>query len=161
MQWDPLTDNIGDILVSIAPYFKMYSSYVKNFSAALARIETERKANETFAKFLKVADGSASSTSTPSQQQAGGLVTAASKGIAGVGLGFQAHLLSIVQRIPRYKLLVDGLIKGTPSTHKDHHSLLTAYSLIEQGESAAWLFLLWMICILTELASRQSRIEHQ
>ena len=148
--WDPLADDIGDILVSIAPYFKMYSLYVKNFSAALARIETERRTNDAFARFLK---------QTEAYCAAQAAATAVSKDIAGVGLGFQAHLLSIVQRIPRYKLLVDSLVKRTPPRHKDFEALVTADAVIEQGELFWSLF--WHSWLGTEEIFLCSRVKHQ
>ncbi len=139
--WDPAADELGDILVSIAPYFKMYSLYVKDFSAALSRIETERKHNDSFSRFLKQTEAHTSAAQQQQQeklqQAAGGNSQTPQRGIAGVGLGFQAHLLSIVQRIPRYKMLVDNLVKSTPSAHKDYQALVTAAAVIEQGEGRA------------------------
>lgn len=126
--WDPKSDSVGDILVTLAPFLKMYSLFVKNFSSALQRIEIEQKSNETFAKFLKATeqrrwDKEKSSTGSNGRQA------------FGFGLGFQAHLLTIVQRIPRYKLLVDDLIKCTPQTHSDRHDLMRAGQVIEQVAS--------------------------
>jgi hypothetical protein len=114
--WDPESDFIGDLLVPMAPFLKMYSLYVKNFSSALARIESERKSNESFARFLR-------ETEKATWGRAGGF---------GYGLGFQAHLLTIVQRIPRYKLLVGDLVRYTPTTHKDYVDLTKAYAVIEK-----------------------------
>lgn len=115
--WDPDTGTVGDILVPIAPFLKMYSLYVKNFSSALARIETERRDNEAFARFLKETERSTWG-----------------KGKAFSGLGLQAHLLTIVQRIPRYKLLVGDLLSCTPSGHCDHRDLKRAFEMIGEGE---------------------------
>ncbi|EPQ30693.1 uncharacterized protein PFL1_01594 [Pseudozyma flocculosa PF-1] len=126
--WDPALDTIGDILVPLAPFMKMYSLYVKNFSSALQRIEAERKANEAFASFLK---------ETEQRRQAKEASSSAATGrkAFGFGLGFQAHLLTIVQRIPRYKLLVDDLIKSTPESHVDRPDLVKAGQTIEQVAS--------------------------
>lgn len=126
--WDPRSDCVGDILVTLAPFLKMYSLFVKNFSSALQRIESEQKTNEAFAKFLKSTeqrrwDKEKSTTGVNGRQG------------FGFGLGFQAHLLTIVQRIPRYKLLVDDLIKCTPQSHSDRHDLLRAGQVIEQVAS--------------------------
>lgn len=117
--WDPEGDCIGDLLVPMAPFLKMYSLYVKNFSSALTRIETERKSNESFARFLK-------------ETEKATWGRASNSGGFGFGLGFQAHLLTIVQRIPRYKLLVGDLVRCTPSTHRDYSDLSRAYAVIDQ-----------------------------
>ncbi|CAO1616110.1 unnamed protein product [Parajaminaea phylloscopi] len=114
-RWDPEADTIGDILVPIAPFLKMYSLYVKNFSSALARIESERRDNEAFAKFLKETERSTWG-----------------RGKAFFGLGLPAHLLTVVQRIPRYTLLFGELLKNTPIGHHDHHDLAKAYAMVEQ-----------------------------
>jgi hypothetical protein len=119
--WDARSDQIGDLLAPMAPFLKMYSLYVKNFSSALARIEAERKANDAFARFLKETERLTWMTSTSGRP--GGF---------GFGLGLQAHLLTIVQRIPRYKLLVGELIACTPSNHKDRADLARAFMVIEQ-----------------------------
>uniref|UniRef100_V5GIZ1 Uncharacterized protein n=2 Tax=Kalmanozyma brasiliensis (strain GHG001) TaxID=1365824 RepID=V5GIZ1_KALBG len=129
MGWKASTDSIGDILATLAPFLKMYSTFVKNFSSALQRIESEQKTNEAFAKFLK---------DTDQQRAAKETVTSATGSVRhsfGYGLGFQAHLLTIVQRIPRYKLLVDDLVKSTPDTHPDHMDLRRASHMIEQVAS--------------------------
>lgn len=120
LPWDPATDLIGDILVPIAPFLKMYSLYVKNFSSALARIESERKSNGSFDKFLKDTE-----RSTWGKSNQDGF---------GFGLGFQAHLLTIVQRIPRYKLLVGDLLKATPESHRDRKDLEKGFEMIDGGE---------------------------
>lgn len=113
--WKPETDTIGDILVPIAPFLKMYSLYVKNFSSALARIESERRDNEAFDTFLRDTERSTWG-----------------KGKAFFGLGLQAHLLTVVQRIPRYTLLVRELLKTTPFGHPDYQDLRRALEMIEQ-----------------------------
>ncbi|GAC98618.1 hypothetical protein PHSY_006212 [Pseudozyma hubeiensis SY62] len=129
MRWDASVDCIGDILATLAPFLKMYSLYVKNFSSALQRIEHEQKTNEPFARFLKETD---------QKRAAKEKITSATGSVRhafGYGLGFQAHLLTIVQRIPRYKLLVDDLLKSTPETHPDHVDLVRAGHMIEQVAS--------------------------
>lgn len=129
MAWNASADCVGDILATLAPFLKMYSLFVKNFSSALQRIEYEQKTNEAFAKFLKETD---------QRRAAKEKVTTTTGGVRqafGYGLGFQAHLLTIVQRIPRYKLLVDDLVKSTPETHPDFADLRRASHMIEQVAS--------------------------
>nr|QBH67546.1 hypothetical protein UEMT_2012 [Ustilago esculenta] len=129
MMWNASVDCVGDILATLAPFLKMYSLFVKNFSSALQRIEYEQKTNEAFAKFLK---------DTDQRRNAKEKVATSSGGVRrafGYGLGFQAHLLTIIQRIPRYKLLVDDLVKSTLDTHPDFADLKRASHMIEQVAS--------------------------
>lgn len=122
--WNSAQDEVGDILVSIAPYLKLYLFYVKNFSAALERIEHERRVSSAFATFLRDAEKLAHAHQvkhTPSSKPASSIL----------GLGLQSFLLSIVQRIPRYKLLVEGLVKNTPSTLSDYSHLQAAQEVIQ------------------------------
>ncbi|PWN50870.1 hypothetical protein IE53DRAFT_368539 [Violaceomyces palustris] len=128
--WDPALDNLGDILLPLAPFLKMYSLFVKNFTSSLERIESERKSNESFARFLteteKARWGREKSTAAGASPAKPGF---------GFGLGFQAHLLTIVQRIPRYKLLINDLVKSTPETHPDWKDLNRTEQMIEQVAS--------------------------
>ena len=52
------------------------------------------------------------------------------------GLILQAFLVLPVQRIPRYKLLLEDLLKKTPSNHCDYVDLKSAIALI--GEIAVF-----------------------
>ncbi|KAL9939346.1 hypothetical protein V8E36_002159 [Tilletia maclaganii] len=115
--WSAKEDLIGDILVPIAPFLSMYKLFAQHFSNSLARIEAERKRDEGFAKFVKAAERAA---------WVGG------PGQVGFGLGFEAHLLTIVQRITRYKMLVGDLVKFTPEGHPDRSDLVKAFSLVSQ-----------------------------
>ncbi|KAK0545389.1 hypothetical protein OC845_005125 [Tilletia horrida] len=115
--WSPREDLIGDILVPIAPFLSMYKLFAQNFSNSLARIEAERKRDDSFARFVKAAERAA---------WAGG------PGAAGFGLGFEAHLLTIVQRITRYKMLIADLVKFTPEGHPDRQDLVKSLSIVSQ-----------------------------
>ncbi|PWN87198.1 hypothetical protein FA10DRAFT_281949 [Acaromyces ingoldii] len=113
--WDPERDRLGDVLVPVVPFLKMYSLYVKNFSSALQRIEAERRTNDAFARWLRDTERAAW----------------ASRDAFGFGLGFQAHLLTVVQRIPRYRMLVSDLVKATPADHADRADLAKALDVVE------------------------------
>ncbi|KAK0529972.1 hypothetical protein OC835_004165 [Tilletia horrida] len=115
--WNPREDLLGDILVPIAPFLSMYKLFAQNFSNSLARIDAERKQNDAFAKFVRAAERAA---------------WTAGPGQVGFGLGFEAHLLTIVQRITRYKMLVGDLVKFTPEGHPDRPELVKAFALVSQ-----------------------------
>lgn len=51
---------------------------------------------------------------------------------SGKKLGLQALLLEPVQRLPRYRLILEQLLLHTPSAHHDHQDLTKALILVEQ-----------------------------
>lgn len=108
--WNPKTDCLGDIFCDMAPFFKMYSLYVKNFNSALSVISNQIQRHPPFAQFLK----------DPK-------VTSQCK-----GLSFEAYLILPVQRIPRYKLLIEDMLKNTPIFHKDYQGLAKALDLVKK-----------------------------
>ncbi|CAB4385865.1 hypothetical protein RhiirA5_361397 [Rhizophagus irregularis] len=107
--WNPEDGCLGDVFLNMAPFFKMYSIYVKNFNSALSVIDVQLRDNPTFSAFLRDI-----------------IKTGQCK-----GLTLQAYLIMPVQRIPRYKLLLEDLLKKTVETHPDYLNLKKAYQVIE------------------------------
>ncbi|TPX43839.1 hypothetical protein SeMB42_g04565 [Synchytrium endobioticum] len=107
--WDPSTGRLGDIFLDTGPYLKIYSLYIQNFNGALSIIDDQISRNQKFANFLK----------EDSIRQ------------ACKGLSIPAYLITPVQRIPRYKLLLQDLLKYTPANHVDRMDLENAYKLVE------------------------------
>ncbi|CAI2186546.1 3730_t:CDS:10 [Funneliformis geosporum] len=103
--WNPEDGCLGDIFLNMAPFFKMYSIYVKNFNCALSVIDVQLRDNPAFSAFLRTGQCK--------------------------GLTLQAYLIMPVQRIPRYKLLLEDLLKKTVETHPDYLNLKKAYQVIE------------------------------
>ncbi|KAF9185082.1 hypothetical protein BGZ51_002956 [Haplosporangium sp. Z 767] len=101
---------VGDIFSEIAPFLKMYSSYVKSYTSALAHINECISRNDRFAEFLKT------TARRPECKN----------------LDFQAYLMLPVQRIPRYRMLLGNLLQHTPIDHPDHRKLQTAFESMEQ-----------------------------
>ena len=48
------------------------------------------------------------------------------------GLSLQAFLVTPVQRIPRYKMLLEDMLKHTPEDHPDHENLRNALKLVSE-----------------------------
>ncbi|KAJ1959189.1 hypothetical protein GGI12_004465 [Dipsacomyces acuminosporus] len=88
----------------------MYSLYLRNFSSALSDISQKLSSNAAFASFIQKANASPDCK----------------------GLSFQSYLLLPVQRIPRYKLLLEDLLKHTPQSHIDHRNIEGALRTIEE-----------------------------
>ncbi|KAL4401743.1 guanyl-nucleotide exchange factor [Malassezia pachydermatis] len=116
--WDPLHDTIGDLLVPVAPFLKMYSLFMQNFSHAMSCIESEQRTNERFRQFLTHANHHTRSL----HQRA-------------MKLGLEAQLLTLVQRVPRYKLLLRGLLQNTPTWHPDYTYLRESYQVVDDTAS--------------------------
>jgi hypothetical protein len=81
----PIPRQIGEILAPILPFLKCYALFVRNFANAQSRLEAEERSNEQWRVFLK-------------ERKAKGV---------GNRLSLSAMLLCIVQRIPRYRLLLN------------------------------------------------------
>ncbi|KAJ1947357.1 hypothetical protein EC988_005430, partial [Linderina pennispora] len=108
-QWDGATGQVGDIFVRMAPFLKMYSLYLRNFRSGLASISQWLSSNRAFAEFLQRGNAAPESR----------------------GLSFQSYLLLPVQRIPRYRLLLDDLLRNTPTEHVDYASITDALQTVE------------------------------
>lgn len=106
------TENIGKVFLDLAPYLKFYSTYANDFRAATQLVEEQLERNKAFKTFMERQE------SRPEVQKK-----------------LNALLITPVQRIPRYKLLLDDIIKNTPRFHQDKENLTSARSQID---SIAW-----------------------
>jgi len=88
---------IGDIFVRFSPFFKMYTEYVKNFGNAMNTINTMYAKNSKFAANMDEIH------SMPECRQ----------------LSLQHHMLTPIQRIPRYELLLKDYLKKLPDNSSD------------------------------------------
>lgn len=122
---------LGEVFAAHSAYLKMYSLYVGDFDASNSEVE----------RLQGLASGAHGITS--------GVAAAAGMGSAARfrkrikqyleacqlhpnhnQLNLQGYLLLPVQRIPRYRLLLQDLLKFTPHDHPDHPSLVRAYAEI-------------------------------
>jgi len=106
------TDKIGKVFLDLAPYLKFYSTYANDFKTATRLVEEQLVKNKPFRVFMERQE------SRPE-----------------VCKKLNALLITPVQRIPRYKLLLDDIIKNTPRYHPDKENLLEARAQID---SIAW-----------------------
>ena len=102
---------IGDIFVKNAPYLRMYSEYIENFDNAMNTIDKQRKKNKKFAAMMEEIQAS------PELHR----------------LSLQHHMLSPVQRIPRYKLLLEDYIKRLPENSSDLENAKKALELVDNA----------------------------
>eukprot|EP01047_Picozoa_sp_COSAG01_P019008 COSAG01_NODE_1043_length_11954_cov_9.077014_14_plen_261_part_00 len=82
---------IGRVFVAFAPYFRMYTAYVSNYTTALLMIVKLKKRPEF----------------------RGILASAQERGVPGL----EDLLITPVQRLPRYKMLLQELLAQTPVSH--------------------------------------------
>ena len=110
-QRDEADHTLGDLIAEFAPYFKIYSQYCSTFDASNRLLQelthSSQQSHAAFQAFL-----------TRTSQQRGG------------GQSLASLLIQPIQRVPRYKLLLEQLLKHTPPSHSDLPLLSTALQAI-------------------------------
>ncbi|KAG0199915.1 hypothetical protein BGX28_006898 [Mortierella sp. GBA30] len=104
-------DRIGRVFAEHVAYMKMYSFYINNFDNALRVLQTQltqAKHKKKMKEFLRRC------AKHPNHTQ----------------LALQGYLLLPVQRIPRYKLLLQDLLENTWPEHVDYQDIATALEKI-------------------------------
>jgi len=99
--WDSEKTSIGDLFKGLAPYLKMYKDYGNNFESASETCQQIRE-NPTVNACLETVKGKCQS------------------------LTIEALLITPIQRLPRYNLLIEDLLRNTPETHPDYSNLVEA-----------------------------------
>ncbi len=100
--WTP-SSKIGDSFLTMIPYFKLYPVYVSDFESQMKALK-EAKNNERFWEFVK---GGFALLKDPSND-------------------LPSLLITPVQRIPRYLMLVNQLLKYTWPSHWDYANIKSA-----------------------------------
>ncbi|KAI8058079.1 Dbl homology domain-containing protein [Syncephalis plumigaleata] len=108
--WNPVQGCLGDIFIRLAPYLKIYTMYLGNCSHAMGRVSAHMGASPAFVRFLKEVD---------MKQRMPGIT-------------LQAYLLEPMQRVPRYCLLLERLMRKTGIGHPDHEQLKDALEEVEK-----------------------------
>ena len=103
-EWET-DNNMGGLFVDFAPFFKMYTMYINNHQDANNLLTTLTNAKDPlFKEWLD-------------QTQSGGPT-------------LFSLLIEPVQRVPRYKLLLEVLLKNTEEEHPDKADLIKALELV-------------------------------
>ncbi|KAM9942538.1 hypothetical protein ACTFIT_005921 [Dictyostelium discoideum] len=97
-QWSP-EQGMGDIFVSLSPFFKCYKQYSENYSNSIETLKNLRTNTPQFNLWLKARE----------------------KDIRCKSLDLPSLLIAPIQRVPRYILLLEALYTATKPTHKDYH----------------------------------------
>jgi hypothetical protein len=99
--WQTTKVCVGDIFIRLAPFFKAYKSYCSiqdKRSSLLQRLIAD---NSSFRSFVQAVEEKLGDT-------------------------LQSFLIQPVQRIPRYQLLLEQLLRKTPNVHPDYHHIENA-----------------------------------
>jgi len=104
-----MTVHIGDLFANLADYLKIYTSYISNLMVAGKTVKKLKAEDKNFARFLKICE---------SDPCVGGHT-------------LKDFLITPVQRICRYPLLLKELIKSTPEDHTDYQDLVAAKTKLD------------------------------
>ncbi|KAH3744719.1 Guanine exchange factor for Rac 30 [Pelomyxa schiedti] len=107
--WNP-NSQLGDIFQKETAWIKLYKHYVNNYGRSLMTLKECKQNHAEFRKYMESIDY------TPALS----------------GLNLEGLLIVPVQRIPRYVLLLNDMLKSTPSTHPDHAPLSGALATIKE-----------------------------
>ena len=108
--WTP-NSCLGDIILSILPAFQsVYSQYINNYDQSIKTVLWCQHKDANFDQFLRV------SKDNPRCEK----------------LDLGGLLIQPVQRLPRYELLIKGLVEHTPTSHKDYPKLVEAHTKIRE-----------------------------
>ena len=119
--------SLGKMLIPILPFLKSYSFFISNFASALSRLASLES--------ISAPPSPSASSSLESRSKWQGFTEERRRLGVGRGLGLGALLLNIVQRIPRYRLLLADLCKYTEPDHVDFRELQTAFQVVDNGQS--------------------------
>ena len=106
--WNDTTCIIGDVMLGAIKFFKPYGTYLAEYSTALKLLEELEAKNKAVAKYTAAC-----------QEECGGLT-------------LTSLLVTPVQRIPRYILLLQEIIKFTPQEHPDLKNLTDALVAVKR-----------------------------
>ncbi|KAJ1961165.1 hypothetical protein IWQ62_003960 [Dispira parvispora] len=103
-------ERLGSVFLRNSAFIRIYSVYVNNFDNATKLLSDLEKQRKKITKFLALA------RRHPDHNQ----------------LNLLGYLLLPVQRVPRYKLLLEQLLEATPRDHPDYSDLVRALEQVRE-----------------------------
>ncbi|XP_011865330.1 PREDICTED: FYVE, RhoGEF and PH domain-containing protein 2-like [Vollenhovia emeryi] len=103
-------DNIAGIFHKLAPFFKLYSVYAYDYTQVLNLLQASQENDSVFKRFI------CDQETRPE-----------------VGRKLASLLITPVQRVPRYQLLVKQVLQHTPYDHREHRHLQACLVEIEKS----------------------------
>eukprot|EP01084_Bolivina_argentea_P108248 193450_1 len=105
------TTKIGDIIYAFCPHFKMYQNYLNNYQYAATKLaELRKKPTSSFCAFCNKKRQKKYFDNLP----------------------LESLIILPIQRMPRYKMLLEEIIKNTDSKHPDLTQLKNAFNKISE-----------------------------
>eukprot|EP01133_Synstelium_polycarpum_P000060 gene60-81_t len=108
LEWDA-KPQLGDIFINNTSFIKLYKHYVNNYDRSIVGLKQCKERNTDFRNFVASLDYSERFS----------------------GLNVESFLILPVQRIPRYVLLLQDLLKYTNNDHEDFNQLVDALGTIK------------------------------
>ncbi|GAA97150.1 uncharacterized protein L969DRAFT_92001 [Mixia osmundae IAM 14324] len=102
-------NDFGRAIIRVLPYFKCYASFVRGFDLGLERLESEYATNEAWRAFADSASGAIDKD-----------------------FRLDSMLLAVVQRVPRYRLLLRDLLDCVPTSDPECCNLVQAVIQLEE-----------------------------
>eukprot|EP00475_Leptophrys_vorax_P007166 TRINITY_DN14543_c0_g1_i1.p1 TRINITY_DN14543_c0_g1~~TRINITY_DN14543_c0_g1_i1.p1 ORF type:complete len:966 (-),score=277.87 TRINITY_DN14543_c0_g1_i1:17-2860(-) len=116
---------IGDVFVQFAPYFNLYKDYINNHENAVDIVRALTGTAQSAPSFMsKFKGGGAKKLKTYSKNKKFINFMKATENETGMPL--QSFLIMPVQRIPRYRLLLNEAKKNTEESHPDYQKVTAA-----------------------------------
>ncbi|CAL8117441.1 unnamed protein product [Orchesella dallaii] len=106
---------IGDIMKDFAPFLKMYSEYVQNFDNSINLINLYREKNVRFMNIINDIQKMEECCNLP----------------------IQHHLIGPIQRIPRYRLLLEAYLRRLPENSVDKPDTEKALEIVSKAAEHA------------------------
>jgi len=104
-----VNSNLGDVIKKLVPFMKIYSDYYCKYNAANDELKRQMARSSSLTAFLEK-----TKATTPE------------------GLDLFSYLIMPIQRIPRYRLLLEELIKHTAEDHFDRANLALALTEVQE-----------------------------
>ncbi|XP_034180211.1 FYVE, RhoGEF and PH domain-containing protein 4 [Osmia lignaria lignaria] len=104
------SQNIAGAFHKLAPFFKLYSVYAYDYEQILYLIQVKQENDTTFKNFI---------TGQETRPE--------------VGRKLPSLLITPIQRVPRYKLLLQEVLQHTPNKHKEYNLLQVCLVEIEKA----------------------------
>ena len=104
--FDPEATLLGDIFISLVPFLSIYTDYCCNYGEGMMLLNKWKAENPDVAAVLYQSYLDCN------------------------GADVQDFCITPVQRVPRYRLLLEQLLKNTPEDHPDFPQLTTAVQLV-------------------------------
>lgn len=129
---------IGATFLRVAPFFSMYKVYITNYTVATTLIERLKKFSKPFLNYLKTCEQKVD-----------------------FPLDLVALLGTPCQRVPKYWMFIEKLIRGTHVNHSDYLNLMDSAAIMKEiSETVMYTYKYTkQLTFLTELQCRLTEIQ--